>query len=311
MGSGTSPAPGPDARREPSVHQLRLFVVLAEELHFSRAAARLFMTQPALSRQIRALEANLGVAVIERTSRAVQLTTAGEALLPEARAAVAAMARVRQVARLHGRAVRGHLVIGAVGAEAAMPYTHAMLAELRARHPQVTVEMRSLNLVDQFGALTRGEVDVALLRPPVPDGIQTLLLATEPRVACLPADDPLAARDAITLAELAGRTVVDVPPEVSRLWWDHWAVNPRPDGTPVRFGPVVRDVEAMLLAVARGQAMTFLPAAARDLFPRPGVRYVDVTDLSPSTAVLAWLPKNRSRPLTAALWEAARAAVNP
>jgi len=258
---------------------LRLFLVLAEELHFGRAAARPVHDQPAFSQQIRALESRLGIALVERTSRTVALTAAGAALLPEARATIEAMDRLRQLADVHTREVRGHLTLGSIGAEAAMPYTQAIL--------------------------TGRAVDAAFLRPPVPPVIQTLHLATEARVVCLPADDPLTAQQPLTLAQLAGRPIADVPPGAPRLWWDFWTVNPRPDGTPICFGPMVTDIEARLLTVARGQAITFLPAAARDLYPRPGVAYADVTDLPPCTAALAWLPENRDRPAIAALRNAA------
>jgi hypothetical protein len=97
------------AAREPSIHQLRLFLVLAQELHFGRAATRLFITQPALSRQIRGLEDRLGLSLVERTSRAVALTEAGQALLPEAREIVAGMSRLLQVARARAREASGHL----------------------------------------------------------------------------------------------------------------------------------------------------------------------------------------------------------
>lgn len=303
---GPPPLPSQDARRDPSTHQLRLFLVLAEELHFGRAAARMFMTQPSFSQQIRALEKRLDVPLVRRSSRAVELTRAGRALVPEARATVDAMARLRQLTNLHARELHGHLTVGSIGAEAAMPYTRAILTELRNRHPSITIEMRSLNFAEQIDVLTSGEVDVAFLRPPVPSGLKTLHLATEPRVVCLSADDPLAGHPHLTLAQLAHHTVVDVPPGAPRIWWNYWAVNPRPDGTPVRFGPVVADIEAMLLAVARGQAITFLPAGSRELYPRPGVAYVDVTDLPPSTAALTWLPKNHARPTITALREAAR-----
>ncbi|MGK5529742.1 LysR family transcriptional regulator [Streptomyces sp. URMC 129] len=296
-----------DTRREPSPHQLRLFLALAEELHFGRAAARMYMTQPALSQQIRALETRLGVALVDRTSRTVTLTPAGLALLPEARAIVDSMARLRRHADTHARELRGHLVIGFIGAESAMPHTHAVLATLHGRHPRVSVEMRLLDFADQIQALTNGDVDAAFLRPPLPPGIQSLHLASEPRLACLPASDPLAATgEPIVLAQLADHPVVGLPARTPRVWRDYWAVDPRPDGTPARFGPVVTDLEALLHAVSRGQAMGFLPAAARRLFPRPGVAYVDVADLSPCTSALAWLPHKRTHPTVAALREAAR-----
>lgn len=291
---------------EPSTHQLRLFLVLAEELHFGRAARRLFLTQPALSQQIRTLEGRLGVDLLHRSSRRVELTVAGQALVAEAREVEAAMTRLQRVAASFARQARGHLRIGAVGGEAAMPYTVAILAEMSAQHPGVTVEMHTVDFVGQVDALTRGDIDAAFLRPPLPPGLRSLHLATEPRVVCLPSDDPLVDQAPLTLAQLSGHVVVDIPPEASRTWWDHWTVNPRPDGSLVRYGPPVRDIEAMLLAVARGQAITILPAAARRLFPRPGVAYVEVSDLPLSTAALAWLP-HRDHPALTVLLQVARA----
>lgn len=294
---------------EPSMHQLRLFLVLSEELHFGRAAARLHMTQSALSRQVQELERRLGVPLFSRDSRTVRLTDAGRALTSDARDTVEAMGRLRARAGQWTRDLTGHLVIGAVGAEAAMPYTRVILEQLRVSHPRITVEIRTLNFAEHLARLLSGDVDVAFLRPPAPPSVELLELATEPRIACLPATDPLADRGELLLADLSDRVFVDVPPEVPRLWWDFWAMDPRPDGTRVRYGPVVRDMEGLLLAVARGEGMCFLPAAARDFFPRPGVRYLAVRDLSPSVAALGWLARDRHRPVVQAVREAAAAAL--
>ncbi|WP_250305550.1 LysR family transcriptional regulator [Streptomyces sp. A 4/2] len=289
------------SRPEPTTHQLRLFLVLAEELHFGRAAARSFVTQPSFSQQIRTLETRLGVALLDRTSRTVRLTDTGAALIPDARAVIAALDRIRRTADAHSRELRGHLTIGTIGAEAAMPYTQAILTELRAQHPHLTFEIHSVDFTEQIEGLARGDIDVAFLRPPLPPGFRTLHLATEPRMACLPAGDPLAGEPQICLAQLSGRTVVDVPAGAPRLWWDDWVVNPRPDGASVRFGPVAPDIESMLLTVARGEAITFLPTAAQHLYPRPGVAYVSVADLPPSVSALVWLPRNHHPALTALL----------
>nr|WP_275936276.1 LysR family substrate-binding domain-containing protein [Sinosporangium album] len=216
------------------------------------------------------------------------------------------MDRFRTIAATHARQVRGHLRIGAIGGEAFMPYAIAILAELSARHPAITVEIRSMNFVEQTYVLHRREVDAAFLRPPLPPGVRSLHLATGPRVACLPADDPLVARAPLTLAQLSDHVVVDVPIPELREWWDYWTVNPRPDGRPVRYGPMAGDMDALLSAVARGQAIAFLPAEARYDYTRRGVSYVDVTDLPLSTSALAWLTDHDHPPVTA-LIQAARA----
>ncbi|MER7936248.1 MULTISPECIES: LysR family transcriptional regulator [unclassified Streptomyces] len=295
-------------RREPSIHQLRLLLAVAEELHFGRAAARHFISQPALSQQIRALEERLGVPLIERLGGGVRLTSAGSAVAEQSRAVVDGLERLLQVADAHAGAITGRLRVGSLGAEAAMPHAGAVLALLRDQHPHLEVEVRNVGFIQQFDSLSNGEVDAAFLRGPLPSGFQSLQLATESRVVCLAADDPLAAEETLTLTQLADRLVVDMPREVPRMWWDHLTVNPRPDGTPVRFGPVVRDTEAMVLAVLQKRAVTFLPASARRLYPRPGLVYVDVPELGESVSYLAWLPASRDLPAVRALRTAARSA---
>ncbi|MBL1102660.1 LysR family transcriptional regulator [Streptomyces coffeae] len=281
---------------DPSVQQLKLFLILAEELHFGRAAARLFMSQPAFSQQIRALERRLGLQLVERTTRVVELTPSGQALLPQARAVADAMASLRQAAEVQSREISGRLVIGILTAESAMPHTRAIIDELHTRRPHLTIEMRSLNFVNQYEALARGEVDVAFLLPPVPPGIGSQYLAEEPRIVCLPADDPLAAHDRITLDQLSAHTMPTMPPESPQVWRDFWAINPRPNGTPVRFGPLAVDIEGVLALIARGQTIGMLPASTRDYYPRPGIQYRDLVDASSCTLALTWFSKNHNRP---------------
>ncbi len=297
--------------REPSVHQLRLLLALAEELHFGQAAARMFISQPALSQQIRALEERVGVTLMERGAGRVRLTPAGRAVAEQSRVVVEGLDRLLQVADSHAGAVTGRLRIGSLGAEAALPHAGMVLTHLHHHHPHLEVEVRNLGFIQQFHALASREVDAAFLRGPLPPGLQCFQLATESRVVCLAADDPLAGEQRLTLAQLADRVVVDMPREVPRDWWDHLTVNPRPDGTAVCFGPVVRDTETMVLTVLQKRAITFLPASARRLYPRPGLVYVDVPELGESVSFLAWLPANRDLPAVRALRAAAHAAQQP
>ncbi|MFI9773054.1 LysR family transcriptional regulator [Streptomyces sp. NPDC052415] len=310
MDDGRGPLHGGVRIEGPSIHQLRLYLTLCEELHFGRAAARLFITQPALSQQIRELEKRLGVRVVERTGRTVTLTGAGQALLPEAQGAVAAVDRLRHVADAQMRQASGRLIVGTMGAEASMAHTRAVLSLLQQRHPGTTVQLVNLGFGDHMAALAQQEADVVFLRPPVTDDIETHHLATEPRVACLCADHPLAKLPQLTLAQLSGIPVVDMPEQVPRLWWDFWAVDPRPDGNRVCYGPVVTDMESLLHTVAAGEAMCFLPAAAREYFQRPGIRYIDVVDLIPSTSALAWSRRRRSEATIRAIRHAAREATS-
>lgn len=301
------PEPGPARRADPTASQLRMFLALAEELHFGNAARRMFLSQSALSQQIKELERRLGVRLVERSRHSVRLTPAGQALHPAIKHASDSVDDLRRLADRHRRQVSGHAVLGVVGAEASQAHTVAMLAELRRLHPDLTVEFRSLDYTSQFRAVARGDVDAAILMRPVPAGLTTLDLASGPTVAVLPAGDPLAAEEApITLARLSDRTFIDFPPGTDPELRDGWCVDPRPDGTRVRYGPCANDIEAVVTTVAQGEGIFFLPAIARDLFPRPGISYVDVADLPDWVSVLAWAPHSHSSSVVTALRQAAR-----
>ncbi|MEV3988656.1 LysR substrate-binding domain-containing protein [Streptomyces sp. NPDC049837] len=290
------PGSGPD----PSVHQLRLLLVLAEELHFGRAAARLYISQPAFSRQIRRLEDHLGLVLLERSTRRVRLTAAGEALLPRVRAMVEAADRLREAVRAQAGTLAGRLVLGCY--ITALPVITTLAERLRERHPGLDVVLREVDFVEQTTALLEGRVDAVLAYAPMPPGVQTLPLATERQVVCLWEGHPLAGRTSVSLAELAGLPVVGSSPRVARVWRDFWAADPRPDGTPVTYtAHEATTFEAGISAVSRGLGIRFVSASCRELFPRPGIRYVDVPDAPVCTAVLAWSSARRDTPEVAAL----------
>ncbi|MFI6984208.1 BTAD domain-containing putative transcriptional regulator [Embleya sp. NPDC050154] len=185
----------------------------------------------------------------------------------------------------------GRVVLGSFEAQLALPHVRALISGARERRPEVVVEVRHLDFVGQTAALLSGEVDVVLCYLPVAPGIRAEPLAVEPRVACVAATDPLAARSEVALADLADRAVVSVDPRVPGEWRDFWAVDPRPDGGRVVYSDDrVSNVEALFAAVSAGNGVAFVPAASRRLYPRPGIAYVDVTGLPPCTAGVAWIP---------------------
>ncbi|MEE7489246.1 LysR family transcriptional regulator [Methylobacterium oryzae] len=200
--------------------QLRCFAAVAEELHFGRAAARLNMTQPPLSRQIQVLERVLDVQLLERTSRTVRLTAAGRSFLPEAqrilRLAETATHVTRQVAA--GRA--GVLKCGFTAASA-YDFLPRLVTAFRRALPDVTLALREMVSKDQIEELLAGRIDAALVRPPVthPDLIAVRALA-EPLVVALPAGNPLALRDALTLADLGREPFVGYAPNEARYFHD-------------------------------------------------------------------------------------------
>lgn len=193
--------------------QLRCFVAVAEELHFGRAAQRLNMTQPPLSRQVQLLERILGVVLLDRTSRSVRLTPAGRAFLIEARRIL----RLSESAALATRRIAsGDAGRVAVGFTAASGYSFLpRLVDLaRSKLPNVDLTLRELVSGEQVEALLTGRIDLGLVRPPLtrPE-FDKMRVLTEPLVAALPTGDPRLAKDMIDLEDFDGRPMVMYAPE--------------------------------------------------------------------------------------------------
>lgn len=285
----------------PTAQQLGFFLTLTEELHFGRSAQRSYISQAAFSQQIAALERRLGLQLVERTTRRVDLTPAGAALIPHARAVVAAHDTLQDAARrLQGATDR--LTLGSFGALAALDPVPAALEELRGSVPGLDIRIHRHDFVESPSALLDGDVDAAFLFKPVPPDVQSIEVLTGPRLAALPGGDPLAARDSLTLADLGDRPMIGFSPAIPKAWRDFWSADPRPDGTPVRYTHhETTEYEDVLAAVAMGEGIQLPTLSASVLYPRPGIAYVEVADLPPWTAALAWLPRNRDKPLVAAL----------
>ncbi|WP_416564660.1 LysR family transcriptional regulator [Nocardia testacea] len=301
--SGTTVTNGDD----PTPHQLRLLLTLAEELHFGRAARRLYLTQPALSQQIRALEDRLRVRVFQRTSRHVELTEAGRELLPYARRVVTAADDLRRAA-YHLTTGDDTLRIGVCESFGSLPEIRAVLDAFADPRPQVRVLD---TFTAQLTALERGEIDAAFVHLPVPAGLHAQPLVVEPRLACLSATDPLAARATLCLADLAEHPVAEMTPSTFPEGRAFWTAAPRPDGARVRLaGSHGRTVESLLSTVALTRAVAFVPATAARLYPRPDLAYIPVTDLSPCTFALVWSEMTAQLPRSERL-RAAVAAIAP
>lgn len=204
------------------LRQLRYFVTVAEELHFSRAAARLHLAQSALSSQIRRLEGEVGGPLLVRSTRRVTLTPAGSALLQDGRAILAAVDGAVGRARALARGEGSSLVIGSLG-----PAPGALLAPLLARfsgrHPDVRVEIRAFDFNDTIDGLRRHGADLAFVYAPIdePSLVVTPLLS-EPRVVVLPRTHRLAGRDSLAPSDLAGEMFVTQPDSAPQEWRDFW-----------------------------------------------------------------------------------------
>ncbi|MFF3773880.1 LysR family transcriptional regulator [Streptomyces sp. NPDC002232] len=263
--------------------ELRYFVAVAEELHFGRAARRLAMAQPPLSRAIQRLERRLGVVLLHRTAREVALTEAGSVLLREARVALDAVEAAERRTRRAAAEAPG--VVLATKAGAAGELLAKLLDAYAAEPGAVGVEVVLCGPGEQEGLLRAGRADVALLHRPFDStaGLDTEELRSEGQVVVLPAGHPLAVRSQVSMAEVTALTDLPLP---------RW---PRRDGS---FrdgpGPRVRDHTQLFQLIALGRACAVVPESLRAHL-RDGHATVPVPDAPPVTTVIAWPPHSRSR----------------
>jgi DNA-binding transcriptional LysR family regulator len=190
---------------------LRYFAVVADELHVGRAATRLFISQPALSQQIRALEDQVGMPLFVRHPRGMELTEMGVALLREADELLARSDRLERTVEELRRGLTGTLRVG-LPPGAPRTLLPELIAPLRAEHPDAAVEVRELTTPEQLEALHDGSIDLGLVREPVDDGrLARRSLLVEPLGVSLPATHPLVARERVSLSDLEGELFICFP----------------------------------------------------------------------------------------------------
>lgn len=266
---------------------LRYFVAVAERLSFTRAARELFVSQPALSRQIRQLEEELGVPLFVRTGRDIQLTRAGAALLPAARRLVLDWREAVRSARSAAAAEAAVLRVGFV-ATVGGGLARRARAVFAGEHPGVVVEPKRFDWGGEAEALRQGLANVAFLWLPTDtSGLRLRVVATEPRWVALARDHPLAARDAVGIADLAGEPLAWTR-RAGREWVDWWAVNPRPDGSAPLWGPENDNVEEMLEHVAAGSAVCIAAESMASYYAHPELAWRPVVDIEPLRVAVAW-----------------------
>jgi len=266
--------------------ELRYFVAVAEELHFGRAADRLGIAQPPLSRAIQQLERRLGVALLDRSSRGVTLTEAGVVLLREGRAALDAVAAAeRRTRRAASAATGGSSAVLVTKAGASTELLAKLLDAYAAEPGAAAVDVVLCGPGEQGRLLRDGRADVALLHRPFDStaGLDTEELVSEGQVVVLPAGHPLTGHPGVRLED-----VTDLPGLPMPRW-------PGVDGTyPEGPGPQVRDHAQLLQLIALGRASVVLPDSIRSQL-RDDVAAVPVLDAPPVTTVIAWPPQSRSR----------------
>ncbi|MFI8266333.1 LysR family transcriptional regulator [Streptomyces sp. NPDC085665] len=276
---------------------LRYFIAVAEEGNLSRAAEGLFVSQPALTRQIRQLESQLGVRLFTRSRTGMALTEAGRILADRVPALLADWDHVlRETKSVAGRAARV-LRVGFI-ASAANEATPRIIAEFSRRRPGWRVDMRQATWSNPSAGLADGNIDVALLRLPFPgqDLLRTAVLFTEPRWVALPEGHPLATREVIPFRDLWDEPFVAAPPETGR-WRDQWLATGERGGHPVRIGAVTDQPDEWLSAIANGYGIALAPASAARFYARPGIIYRPVSGVSPSQVGVAWAVADDSSPV--------------
>ncbi|GLZ10039.1 LysR family transcriptional regulator [Actinomadura sp. NBRC 104425] len=267
------------------LRELRYFAAIADELSFTRAAARLFVSQPALSKQIRALERRLGFELFERRGRGVALTPQGAALLPAVRDVLGTWDRAYAETRALGRPRT--LVVGmqpAVGRD----LQRRALRRFRELAPDWTVSLRLVGWDDPTAGLADASSDVAFVWLPVPAvGIRTRTLAGERRHVALPDDHPLAARAEIDFADLLDEPFIALPAAAGPLR-DFWLALDARGGRPPRIGAEATAPDEVFEAVSSGLGVVLLAEGNTGLYRRPGVVCRPVRGLAPAELAAAW-----------------------
>jgi DNA-binding transcriptional LysR family regulator len=286
---------------------LRYFVAVAEELHFTRAAERLFVSQPALSKQLRMLERQLGAPLFDRGREGVRLTPVGEALLPYARQVLAAWDQGQAAAERAKSKQRATLVAGMSTSPGRGGLLPAIRSRFTAIHPEATVELRQVGWDDPTAGLADGAVDVAFVWLPLPDPdrYRWTVVTEEPRVIALPDRHSLAGRDVIDFADLLDEPFLALPRGAGPQR-DYWLALDARGGRPPLIGAEIASTDETYEALVDGRGIVLLAAGNAPLITLGGVTTRPVRGLSPSRLALAWRADD-TRPLVAAYARACHA----
>ena len=255
--------------------QLRYFVTVAEELSFTRAAQRLYISQPPLSQQIQALENDLGVRLLERNKRNVSLTEPGKQILDKAEEARAQMADA--ATGFSGKLRLAYTV--SVTFHPALPQT---LLRYRSFAPQVRLMLSEMYTEQQYAALVAGDLDVGFVRdepehPGMAKQLRLDVIDREPLLLALPANHPMADRESIWLREVAMEAFIVQPRELAATLYDRLAQI----AAKANFHPLIRQhaqqINGLLVLVAAGMGLALVPASMRSV-NLPGVKYLQLED---------------------------------
>jgi DNA-binding transcriptional LysR family regulator len=280
---------------------VQYFVAVAEELHFGRAAERLHISQPSLSHEVRRLEQQLGVTLLDRTSRRVELTDPGRALLSEGRRLLAHSERTTRLVR---SVSAERLTVGFYGS-AGGTLLPDLVRSFSEEHPSAEVSIREL-LLDQIDELFAGGVDVAFTRlVPGQAEVELEVIGREPRVVVLPVSHSLAERPTLQFSDLREESFITNPVVEASVPPKRWLAEQARHGLPGRIAAEAASVPEILTLVAAGKGVCLVPASVARHYPRADLVYIEVSDADPAVVSLAW-PRGGLRPIVGAFIEAAR-----
>ncbi|MCX5200453.1 LysR family transcriptional regulator [Streptomyces sp. NBC_00237] len=287
---------------------LRYFLAVAAELNFTRAAETLYVSQSALSKQIRQLERAIGAELFVRDRREVRLTEAGEALLPHARQTCSVWELGTVAIAALRTATAGVLTIGMSTGPARGGILPAIRSRFTDAHPEATPVLRQVDWGDPTAGLADGSSDVAYVWLPLPEPSRYahLVLAEEPRLVALPAGHRLAGRTSVDFSELLDEPFLALPDSAGPLR-DYWLATDARKGVAVRVGAVVGGPDETYEALVAGQGVVLVAAGNAASLLRGDVVAVPVRGVTPSRFALAWR-RDDIRPLVRAY---ARAAQGP
>jgi DNA-binding transcriptional LysR family regulator len=270
------------------LRQLRYFQAVAEELHFGRAAARLAIAQPALSRQIQQMEQELGTPLLRRTQRRVELLPAGALLLERSRAIQQELARTLADVRRTGAGELGKLVLGFIHSST-YGLLPTVIRRFRQLYPGIELELHELPITAQHAALMRGTIDLGLLRvQAAPAELEQVAVLPDPFVLAVPARHPLAARERVRLKEVAGEPFVLFKQAEAPLLHDRVQAMCEQAGFQPHVVQHATQLHTMVGLVGGGLGVAVVPATARNLHPKQ-VRFLQIADKAePVHIALAW-----------------------
>ncbi|MBD2247894.1 LysR family transcriptional regulator [Nostoc sp. FACHB-888] len=270
------------------LRHLHYFIAVAEELHFSRAAKRLHISQPPLSQQIRGLEDELGVRLFERTKRQVQLTEAGKVFLERSYLVLAQLEQAIEVTQRVERGEVGRLAIGFVGS-ATYTVLPDILSVFREQFPAVELRLHELTTQEQIQALHHKQVDVGIVRSAIIEpGLSMECVLQESLVLALPQTHPLSAQAKVSLSALADELFILFPAKMGPIFYEQIINICQEAGFRPKVAQEAVQMQTIIGLVAAGLGIALVPACLQN-FHRSGVTYRPLQEQTPKTGLyLAW-----------------------